>query len=161
MRNIDGLTVGRIDASVSVALRSSREWAGLFGFALITSIDSSQDLRRVRSALTITQEIAGATFLGSGLLVPASGIAQVAERFKMFTGFDEVWFFPGKPRSSKPSELYLVAPLDLETEPPPEGLARWCAESGCQLGLGDGIGMNFATPDRQIASKVQQFAVTV
>lgn len=148
-----------METTVGEALRSSINWAGIFKFALITTVDSTPDIRAVPIALTITQEISAARFVGGALLVPTTRITEVSERFKLFTGFDEVWFYINEPLSSKPAEISLVAPLDLEVDSPPNGLAQWFAESGCRLGIGDGIGMNFATLDKGIASKMQQLAV--
>jgi hypothetical protein len=37
----------------------------------------------------------------------------------------------------------------------PLGLEEWMVDSGCLLVLGDGRGLNFATPDAELAAKLQ------
>ena len=37
----------------------------------------------------------------------------------------------------------------------PLGLEDWMLEAGCLLALGDGAGLNFATPDSEIAERLR------
>src|SRR5690606_33182538 len=89
--------------------------------------------------------------VGRGLTMPARIVGDVADAFGLFNGFDEVWWFSQKPRLPLPNAVTIVAPLDLRIDDVPQGLQDWMTASGCHLGLGDGIGMNFATPDATIA----------
>jgi hypothetical protein len=64
----------------------------------------------------------------------------------LFTGFDELWIPTGLPIAQLPDEANLVAPRELDTEAPAAVLA-WLEVSECQLGVGDGYGMNYAVRD--------------
>jgi hypothetical protein len=57
----------------------------------------------------------------------------------------------------KPDDLWIVAPLKILDEFP-AGLDSWMTNSGCVLGLGDGIGLNYVTTSIEIASAIENLA---
>ena len=142
--------VGWIDSSINAVLRNAN-LTGRFRYVLVTSIDSSRDLPSLPEPQAIVKRYAGAGFLGDGLLLPSGRVAEVTSAFNLFTGFDEVWCFDHLPPRARPDRVSLVAPLDLSTDTLSSRVLRWMQESRCRLGLGDGIGLNFVTPDDTIA----------
>jgi len=96
-------------------------------------------------------------FLGKGLVIPAVDFAKVADRFGLFTGFDEVWCFSETPKVMKPADFWIVSPSNIDQEDVPPALIPWMEQSGCRLGLGDGIGLNYATPDKNTAILLEEF----
>lgn len=159
MRRVDGLSVGWTDTSIGVLVRSGTSLLLPFEYILVTSIDSGTDMREMPTAVGIAQRHSECKFLGSGLVIPAAIVVEVADVFKLFTGFDEIWCFEHDPMVAKPEALSLVGPLNLSTDDVPPSLRIWMAESSCKLGLGDGIGLNFATPDEGIGRAVEKLVI--
>ncbi len=155
MKKRDGLNVGWIDTSIGALLQRDAQLPQCFRLMLVTSIDSSRDLSQMREAQEIVRRYAGCRLLGTGLVVPSDRAAEVIAAFKLFTGFDEVWWFDEEPSLAKPEELSLVGPLNLATDEIPAGLTQWMQDSKCRLGLGDGIGLNFVTPDVEVAERLK------
>ena len=160
MKKQNGFNAGWTESSIGVILRSRSELAHRFGYILVTSVDSSTELTKLPEAQAIIQRYTGAQFLGEGLLLPSSQISEVSSTLKLFTGFDEIWCFDDAPSLAKPDDVSLVAPLNVATDAIPARVVQWMQESRCRLGLGDGIGLNFVTPDDTLAELVQRIAVT-
>jgi len=120
-------------------------------YALVTSIDSSIDLRSTTTARKIVQREDSCTFLGRALLVPDGAIVEIALRHDLFSHFDEIWLYEHSPRVAKPPGASIVSPVDLSIAAPPRDLLNWFSESDCVVGLGDGIGMNYMTTSTQVA----------
>ena len=153
MREVDSLTVGWVNSSIHAALT-----AGLlaeFGSVLISSIDSDTNPSESGIGAHILALEPTCRFLGAGVIVPGHKLVQIAEPLNLFCGFDEMWCFARVPKTPKPADLWLVAPLNIETEQIPPLLASWMAEADCKLALGDGIGLNFATPRQEIALRLE------
>lgn len=145
------LIVGHLDTSIGELLRKDADLLLRFAWILVTSIDSMTDLPAETIGGRVIERHPGCGFLGKGLLIPGVDIAGVAAEFDFFNGFDELWCFGEKPKVEKPPDLSIVAPLDLAADDPPRLLPGWIKESGCLLGLGDGVGLNFATLDIGLA----------
>jgi hypothetical protein len=88
------------------------------------------------------------------LLLPPGELDQCAS-VGLFRGFDEVYLcaewneeFEAFPARITPdlSDFHTATPL---------GLEDWMLEAGCLLALGDGAGLNFATPDPEIAGRLR------
>lgn len=158
MRNEHGLSVGWTDTRIGELIHSRAEVLGRFTYVLVTSIDSSTDLRTVPDVKEIVEHYDGCSFVGRGLKVPARVIGDIAGAFNLFSGFDEVWWFEEEPTLPAPDGLAIVAPLDLRVDDLPEGIERWMTATNCGLGVGDGIGMNFVTPDAGIARHLEAIA---
>lgn len=158
MKKANGLTVGWLDTSIGSLLRFSRAWLSNFTTVLVTSVDSTTDMHQMREAAEIIQQYPSCRFLGLGLLTPAEELEGIATRFKLFTGFDELWCFDTKPTIAKPPGLSIVSPLNLESDKAPHQLQDWMRESNCKLGLGDGIGLNYAATDEEICNVLASLA---
>jgi hypothetical protein len=94
------------------------------------------------------------SFLGSSLLVGDSKIICVEQRYKLFSHFDEIWLFEDHPDVDKPKEVSIVSPLELNKTIPSKELLDWFSASGCLLGLGDGMGMNYITTSEEIVQSL-------
>lgn len=150
MRRVGGLYVGWLETNIcdlAIAGFLSR-----FESILIASIDSTRDLTRLASRFAEIDS--GCALLGDGIIVRGGAICQPDQAQYWFNGFDEVWCFDGQPTIPLPRDVHLVAPRNVETDELPAGLATWFAESGCRIGFGDGVGLNFVTPDADIARQL-------
>src|SRR5688572_8035212 len=141
------LMAGRLSADI----RSVKDVLSKFHSVLITSIDSTLDIRTSKIGVRITSVDPDSSFLGPGIVVPGKNIARLDEALNLFNRFDELWCFERPPTLAKPEDVWLVAPLNLESEAISPQLRNWLAESDCRLGLGDGEGLNFITPRRETA----------
>jgi hypothetical protein len=145
MRTAGDVIVGWLDTSIGTVVRHDAGALTRFAYWLVTSVDSSTDLPRNSTARAIVERYEKCAFLGQGLVLPGADAPAVAEEFDLFNGFDEVWFFQTKPEMAKSAGLSIVSPLNLGSDPVPPLLTSWMKQSGCELGLGDGIGLNYAT----------------
>ncbi len=150
MTHTDGLRFGWVDTSIR-QLVETRPAAVTYAYALITCVDSTTDLSHLKTARAITQRHPQCGFLGTALVIPGELLADIVTEFNLFNGFDEAWFFRNVPQVAKPDDVSLVAPLDLRQEAIPQELRDWMRASGCELGLGDGGGLNYVTLDERVA----------
>ena len=158
MHKLENLTVGWIDTNIRAVVEA--KLLSQFSWVLITSIDSIIDMTADTS--TVKDEIARieprCAFLGSGLVVPAASMVSLANDQNLFTGFDELWVFNRYPDIPKPDDLWIVAPFNIDNDPIPSRLVSWMVDADCQLGLGDGIGLNYATPSEKIAGLLERLS---
>ena len=122
---------------------------------MITCIDSCTEPSRLKVAETILAALPGARLLDASLIVPGRLLGVVAQQFGLFSGFDELWCSTGRVQSDFPRELTIVAPMNLSSEPLPTVLAEWMITANCQLGLGDGDGLNFVTTEPATVERLQ------
>lgn len=88
------------------------------------------------------------------LLLPPGELDQLAS-VGFFRGFDELYLcsewneefegFPGR----------ITSDLTDFSDMTPLGLDEWMLQTGCLLALGDGAGLNFATPEVELAEKLR------
>jgi hypothetical protein len=136
---------------VSTNGRSVKDFLSKFHSLLITSIDSTTEIAASRIGERLISADPDSWFLGSAVVVPGKNIARLDQALNLFNGFDELWCFSRKPKLAKPKDVWLVAPLNMESDAISPELRDWMVASGCQLGLGDGEGLNFITPLRETA----------
>jgi hypothetical protein len=147
--------VGWVGISIGLLLRRDSTVLSRFSSILVTSVDSSWDMPEFLTAKRIVLRYPQCSFLGKGLMIPGQLIVTAEREFNLFCGFDEVWCFDAPPSKSKPDDLSIVAPRDFGKENPPPLLIPWMQESGCRLAMGDGDGLNYATPDKSLADLLQ------
>ena len=158
MKRVDDLKVGWLDTRIGTLVESRGAVFAQYAYALITSVDSATELRQLPTGRAIIERRPACRFLGGGLVIPAGALAAVGREFNLFNGFDEVWWFSDEPKVPKPNEVFLVAPLDLREDGVVEELRDWMRASGCELGLGDGVGLNYVAFDESVALALEQSA---
>jgi hypothetical protein len=155
MRKVNEFFVGWIDTSIGTLIQTDITVFSRFAFLMIASIDSSKDMVGIATGYRIIERYNGCSMFAGSLLVPGGQIEQISCTFNLFNGFDEVWCFDEAPKFAKPTDLWIVSPLNVGQEDVPRLLVPWMRESGCRLGLGDGIGLNYATPDESTAHRLE------
>jgi hypothetical protein len=158
MKRKDNLSVGWLNTSIGTLLENQDAMFAVYAYALITRVDSATDLRQVLTSRAIIERYPACRYLGAGLVIPAGALPEVGKEFNLFNGFDEAWWFTLEPELPKPDEVFLVAPLDLRADAVCEQLRDWMRVSGCELGLGDGIGLNYVAVDESVALALEQSA---
>lgn len=120
---------------------------------LLSMIDSSPDvdamislIPRLRSSGQVYAVVDHDVAIGMAALVDL-----VNDEF--FTGFDEMWILSGVPERGKPQDIRITSDRPLSALS--EGLTDWMTASGCFVGLGDGIGLNFVTVDERLAMRLK------
>jgi hypothetical protein len=144
VKNISEFTIGWIDTSIGALIKEDARLFSRWSFILITSLDSEVELHASLAARAMLSRGGEYETLGAGLLLPGWALQDLAATSNFFTGFDELWCFQTRPIEAKPSILSIVAPLNLDQDDPPASLVSWMTSSRCSLGLGDGIGLNYA-----------------
>ena len=88
------------------------------------------------------------------LLLPPGELDQAAS-VGLFHGFDEVYLCTEWNEEFEAFPTRITSDLCDFSEATPLGLEDWMLEAGCLLALGDGAGLNFATPDPEIAGRLR------
>lgn len=158
MKRVDDLSVGWLDTSIGTLIEAQSAAFAQYAYALITTVDSVTDLRQLSTGRAIIERHPACRFLGGGLVIPTRTLAEVGKGFKLFNGFDEAWWFTAEPQVPKPDDVFLVGPLDLREDAVSDQLRDWIRASGCQLGLGDGIGLNYIAVEESVALALEQSA---
>jgi hypothetical protein len=156
MRELNNLVVGWIDTNIRTVVE-----AGLlsrFSYVLISSIDSTTNLATVEMRRVLSQADPECIVFGSGVVVHGQSMVKLVADENLFTGFDELWCFESTPSIAKPDDVFLVAPFNIDTDFVRPRLVTWMAETDCKLGLGDGIGLNYATPLQELANILEALA---
>jgi hypothetical protein len=155
MRKINHLTVGWLEGSLKLLVDKDVALLGRFPIALLTSVDSTTALSSSAIGQMIVERHPRCKFLGDGIVIPDGLMVDIAKSLNLFHGFDEAWFFEAEPFLPKPKEGWLVAPLNLNFNELQPTISAWMQDTACKLGLGDGIGLNYVTPDEKIANDVE------
>jgi|ERR1700722_17546562 hypothetical protein len=155
MRLVETLAIGWLETNIRTIILNDIGVPSQFAFVLVTSLDSISDIPSAAVGKKILQQYPDCEVLGKGLLIPAPYLGIVATKFSLFCGFDELWCFDRKPTLPKPLNLSIVSPLNLQDEALPGSLVSWMHETSCKLGLGDGIGLNYVTPDATMAKRIE------
>jgi hypothetical protein len=156
MKIEEELMVNWVDFRINELLRFHTSTISRFAFVMITTIDSSSDIAGIANGYRLFDIYGECSIHGEALLLPGDRIENLHQRFNLFNGFDEIWCFNERPRLVKSSDLSIVAPLNLAVDDTPPLLASWMKQSGCKLGLGDGIGMNIVTPDLSLMTMIEK-----
>jgi len=154
MRKIDGFIAGHLNGSIRELLNMTQGWLMHQPWAVITSVDSLRDLYDLSTWKAPGPIAREARPLGSAIFVRTNALVEAAAQGAL-SGFDEVWFCREPPIAPPPKEAGLVGPRDVESEVVREAL-DWMAAESCEVGLGDGIGLNYLTKAKQIALEIEQ-----
>jgi hypothetical protein len=153
MRQEGGYWVGTIPGCIRDVLIHTVRPAKELKYVLITSIDSCSNLRGLPTVQAVAKrgEIEG--FLGEAPIMEGDHLGDLDKDHNLFNGFDEIWFFRDIPSVGLPRGISIAGPTRLD-EMVPDGLIDWMRKAGCDLGLGDGIGLNFIAWDRAVAEAI-------
>ncbi|MDB4951087.1 MAG: hypothetical protein JWM27_3736 [Gemmatimonadetes bacterium] len=150
------LTTGWVDTSIGDLLGQLSHLLDPFGAVLVTSVDSTTDLRHIPVVSGIVRRHPECRFVDGALLAPGALLTRAVHLPSLFTGFDELWCFDVCPGPGVGVRRRLAGPPSQGTDDEPAGLADWMRASGCRLGLGDGFGMSYATFDEEIARMLER-----
>jgi hypothetical protein len=147
---------GRLKGSISDVVDAGFDLLPPFGLAAIPVLDGAERpaewpavKRRLRSEGIRTKQHRGALLLEPGELDRFSSVGLfhgVDELFLCAEWNDELEPFPGRVSS----DLHDFA------DGTPLGLEEWMADAGCLLVLGDGDGLNWATPNAELAERLRE-----
>ena len=155
MKRVDNIWVGWLDTSISFLAQYLPEVFVRFPYIVITSIDSSRDLSSLNTVQQILTNFPQCRFLDTGLMLKKDVFHGIMKSYNIFNGFDEMWFFHSLPSGKVPTEMWITGPRYI-IDDVPNDLPSWMLDSGCVLGLGDGVGLNYVTVDRSLADKLEQ-----
>jgi hypothetical protein len=99
----------------------------------------------------------GHSSLGSGLVVPPTGVWNLLEDDRFFAGFDELWLFEKSPSEPLHAQIVITSEGPIGARDI-SGLGIWMRRTGCTLGVGDGHGLNYATLSLAVAKEVRSAA---
>jgi hypothetical protein len=89
------------------------------------------------------------------LLLPPGELDQLSS-VGFFNGFDEVYLCAEWNEEYEAFPVRITSDLADFSEATPLGLEDWMLEVRCVLALGDGDGLNFATPDADMAERLRE-----
>jgi hypothetical protein len=172
-----GLFVGWLGlrASIGIIVEDKPNLIEQFPWCLITCVDSSRDMQKLRTSQRIVQDFGDECFfLGQGLQVPGRRVQALAQDYNLFNGFDNVWCFCKEPLILPERELHLDGPMRAEGKLVEDAnnldelrefielfkrdnpkLKEWMQASECALGLGDGCGLTYATFHKGLADELE------
>ncbi len=156
MKNIKQFWTGHIESAISSIVQDLPALIHDSPYMLITSIDSSRDLHTLTTIAQLITDCETGEFIENSLVVKGNEFYELPGIHELFHGFDEVWLFPAHPLSALPAEVWLTGPLDISNEIP-NGMIHWMKQTDCMLGLGDGIGLNYITPELNIGRTLEEY----
>ncbi|HUW18276.1 MAG TPA: hypothetical protein VMW16_03160 [Sedimentisphaerales bacterium] len=85
-------------ASIGVVVEDKPSLIAQFPYCVITCIDSSRDMQKLRTTQRIVQDFSKeCLFPGQGLQVPGTAVPALARDYNLFNGFDNIWCFCKEP----------------------------------------------------------------
>jgi hypothetical protein len=146
---------GRLVASITDVLDAGIDLIPHFEMAAIPVLDNAERpgewpaiRRRLRAEGIRALQHRGVLLLPPGELdrLTAAGLFNESNELMLCSEFNEEFEgFPG--RISTDHQNF--------TDGTPLGLEEWMLDAGCLLALGDGDGLNFATPDADLAERLR------
>ena len=156
MKVVDDLLIGWFDCNIRALQEAEPMFFARFKWVLVCTLDSTADIFQSRLGREAALRYPAVAGLGKALLVPGQDVPSLVDEFDFFQGFDEVWCFGDRPTMAKPDSVSIVSPARLVDDGVSTTLVDWMKTTGCQLGLGDGDGMNVVTPSEDIATMLTQ-----
>lgn len=151
----DRLHHGQLRASITEVVDSGAELLPHFELAALAVLDGQERpgelptvRRRLRAEGIRVTEHRGVILLQPGDLDRLSHVGLLG-------GADEVFFCSTWNEEFEPFPGRISSDLSNFEESTPLGLEEWMVDAGCVLALGDGPGLNFATPRADIAEPMR------
>ena len=144
---------GWIDYSIAELIESSMV-TRLFPYSLVTCVDSSRDLNLLDTTRKIIKEFSDCYLQSHSLFVPCSLLPIIHNKYSLFNGFDEIWFYTTIPSGMFPEEYWITGPREIANDLP-SGIYEWMISNFSMLGIGDGTGLNYVTISLEISKKIQ------
>lgn len=145
---------GRLAGSIAEVLDAGLELP-IFEMAAVTVLDGTDRpgewpavRRRLKAEGIRSLQSRGALLLPPGELDQMSSVG-------IFNGFDEVYLCAEWNDEFEAFPARITTDLSDFHDATPLGLEDWMLEARCVLALGDGAGLNFATPDADLASRLR------
>ena len=151
---VSDMWVGHIDASIANLVTDIPDLITRFPFVLITCIDSSRELRKLKTTKKIVEKYPGCQFVNNNLLMSGTLFTEISHSQHLLNGFDEIWLSFVLPVEAVPGEFWMVSPRNIVNDIPP-GLAEWMKRTGCIIGMGDGTGLNYVTEEVAISELLE------
>jgi hypothetical protein len=146
---------GCLLGTVADVLDAGLEMLPAFEMAAVPVLDGTDrpgEWPAVRRRLR-AQGIRSAQNRGALLLAPGE-LDQFAS-VGFLNGFDEVYLCAEWNEEFEAFPSRITSDLSDFHEATPLGLEDWMLEAGCLLAMGDGAGLNFATPDPDVAERLR------
>lgn len=127
-------------------------------YCLVTCQDSA---RREQLWATDLAQIPSIERRSDGLLVRSDELLVVGSCEQYFTGFDELWLLPHRPNTDFPPDSGFTSEEPITSDRSAknrESIGKWMRDVACILGLGDGCGLNIASPDPSILDMARKSA---
>jgi hypothetical protein len=156
MESKSALYVGHTNTRAAHVLRQWPSVLSRFRRVLVTVIDSCEDVAGLwRQSPALRGLAVDFKVLDKGVVMPARDILSLADP-RVSNGFDEYWFFLDEPVVCKPANCRLNCPPgypdDLEL------IIPWFTQSNCELGIGDGIGLDYIARSQTDARTIEELA---
>ncbi|EKD26011.1 MAG: hypothetical protein ACD_79C01405G0003 [uncultured bacterium] len=147
MNELRNLFVGNIQNSISKLIYKKQPVIQNYPYALITSIDSCYQINKLLFYPKLKElDLRLCNIISEQLLLLTNDLILIHERFNIFNGFDEIWFFSDLPKNPVPKTFTITGPTDVELLVH-SNILEWMIANNCKLGIGDGIGLNYISID--------------
>jgi hypothetical protein len=143
---------GHIEWSVRGVLKSCLRDFSHLPWALITTLDSLDDLSGWRVPPILRDRIEP---VGTALRLRTAVVVEAIDA-GVFSGFDEIWLAQTPPIVAPPEGVFLVSPYDIDVDGMKPTIVEWMKSGTCDVGLGDGIGLNFVSAFESLAQRIEE-----
>jgi hypothetical protein len=148
------MLAGRIaNLSVRTWMEAHSNTLASLPYALLSSIDSHGDVANMEWVRSRQEREPTWALSTEPLVISGTSLVELLGDRNLFTGFDEVWIPSSIPVGVPPKGTYLVSPRDL-SEGLPSPIRRWLTDSPCEIGVGDGYGLNYVVADVELGGQL-------
>lgn len=154
-RSTKGLHYGLVEDGTIRDLLESSTFLSEFPRVLLAYFDSGPLGLSDPHVRGLIARVPDSRLRADGLLISGTALAQ-AESIAGFDGFDELWCFDADPTVVRSAEVRIASDGHFPVSGPlPPTVALYMRASGCRLGLGDGCGLTYVTPDPAVAALLE------
>ncbi|MCX6379601.1 MAG: hypothetical protein NT023_09015 [Armatimonadetes bacterium] len=156
------LQIGYIPTgNISVVLYHWRHLFLRYGFVVIVCVDSDDEPAEYRDVEECFLKAGCVVEKLEGRFIIPNGETTLDTIIETFTGFDEIWFYDKKPSAHLGRSHLATGRVITDTEDPfhemmVQSLCSEMLASGARVGLGDGVGLNYASTDSLVSAAFEQ-----